>query len=263
MMEILDRNIKDLINQYPSMGKALDDFNIACTTCNVGTCKLKDIVEIHNLSEIDERALFMKIAGIVYPGKTVEIPHLPRKAAAAGAKKKFSPPMQMLVDEHKHIKRVIAAIPDLVESVKSSLPENRKTVEQVIDFIRNYADRFHHAKEEDILFKQFEPATDIIKVMLEEHKIGRGHVKEVLAGLELNDANRIAANLSAYGALLTEHIFKEDEILYPWMERNMSDSQIGRLYSDFLSVEESFDGSPQRLVAFAESLTLNKIQEVL
>lgn len=46
---------------------------------------------------------------------------------------------------------------------------------------------------------------------------------------------------SAYGALLTDHIFKENEVLYPWMERNMSDPQIGRLYSSFLSVEETFN----------------------
>lgn len=262
MNELLNQNIKDLINQYPSMAKLLTDFNIACTTCNVGTCRLKDIVEIHNLSEEDEKRLFTRIAEIVYPGKTVEIPRLARKTVASGAKKKFSPPMQMLVDEHKHIKRVIAAIPDIVESLKSNSPDKYEIVRQAVDFTRNYADRFHHAKEEEILFKQFE-ATDIIKVMLEDHEVGRGHVRGVIAGVERADDESISSHLLAYGALLTDHIFKEDEVLYPWMERNMSDSQIGRLYSSFLSAEETFDGNPERLVAFAEGLTLHTHLEEL
>ena len=54
----------------------------------------------------------------------------------------------------------------------------------------------------------------------------------------------IAKNLADYGALLTEHIRKEDEILYPWMDRSLSDSQIGKLYASFRDVDARFGECP-------------------
>ena len=96
MNDLLNQNIKDIIGRYPAIAEALGLFHIGCTTCSVGTCKLKDIVEIHNLSDKDERALFLRIAEIVFPGQKVEIPRLPRKYAADGAKKKMSRPWESL-----------------------------------------------------------------------------------------------------------------------------------------------------------------------
>ncbi|MEI6807958.1 MAG: hypothetical protein WCN95_04490, partial [bacterium] len=53
-------------------------------------------------------------------------------------------------------------------------------------------------------------------------------------------------HLSAYRELLTEHIKKEDEILYPWLDRQLSDSQIGRLYSAFSEVDVKFADTCRR-----------------
>ena len=50
MQEYLNRNIKDLITQYPKVGKILERYNIGCTTCSLGSCLFKDIIEIHNLA---------------------------------------------------------------------------------------------------------------------------------------------------------------------------------------------------------------------
>lgn len=257
MTEIINRNIKDIIIQFPAIAEVLNEYGIGCTTCNVGTCMLKDIVEIHNLSVEDESALLTKIAAIVFPGRKVAIPRLPRKYAGSGTNKKLSPPLQLLIQEHLYIKRVITAIPSVTASLKQNLADQKEIIGEIVDFIRNYADKFHHAKEEELLFKQFDQSNDIITVMLKEHEIGRNHVKEVIAGLERNDPAAIIENLSAYRSLLKEHIRKEDEILYPWMDRNLSDSQIGKLYADFLTAENSFGESPRRYVTFAENLPIN------
>ena len=47
-------------------------------------------------------------------------------------------------------------------------------------------------------------------------------------------------NLTAYGDLLKAHITKEDEILYPWMDRQLSDYQIGMFFSQFAEVDSLF-----------------------
>ncbi len=256
MERILGQNIKDLIAKHPAMAAALAEHGIGCSACNVGTCQLKDIVEMHALSMEDERSLLGKIAAIVFPGETVEIPQLPRKSGASGANRKLSPPMELLVKEHRHIKKVLAAIPGIVAHLDSTLESKKDLIRQVVAFVRNYADAFHHAKEEDILFNQFSAQTDTIVSMRKEHDIGRGYIKAVLAGLEANDSGAIAHHLTEYGILLKEHIRKEDEILYPWMDRNLTDSQIGKLFAQYAAIEQAFGDAPKRFVAFAEKISV-------
>ena len=94
-------------------------------------------------------------------------------------------------------------------------------------------------------------------MMRKEHEIGRSHVRAVLVGLETDDPSSIAHNLLEYGKLLKEHIRKEDDMLYPWMDRQLTDSQIGRLYSDFMAVDSAFVETLRRYVAFTEILQTN------
>ena len=57
MKEFLNKGIKEVIDQYPEIGKILDEYSIGCTSCGVGTCLLKDIVEIHNLPSVEEQEM--------------------------------------------------------------------------------------------------------------------------------------------------------------------------------------------------------------
>lgn len=60
MQEFMNVNIKDIIEQYPKTGEILQEHNIACVSCNVGTCLLRDILEIHNLSQDEEREVLTR-----------------------------------------------------------------------------------------------------------------------------------------------------------------------------------------------------------
>lgn len=260
METYLNKNIKDIINQFPKVADILNEYDIACAPCSVGTCMLKDVVEVHNLSYETEHELLVKIAAIIFPGKGVEIPRIERKVSHVAGQLKYSPPMRKLVDEHTYIKKLLAAIPIIVESINVANEDDRQLVINSIDFIRSYADRYHHAKEEDILFKKFSEDIEIIKAMLEEHQIGRGHVKAVLEAVEKGDNQSIKEHLTAYRELLKDHIKKEDEILYPWMDRNLSVSEVGGLFSQFNEVDKRFETSSQKYEGFANKLE-EKFQE--
>lgn len=247
-----------MITRYPRVGVILNEFEIGCVACSVGTCQVKDVVGIHGLSPEREAALFTKIRDVVSPGSSAPIPAIPRKAAAqpAGAHR-FSPPMQELVDEHKLIKRAIALIPALASRLQAGIDDHgRQLVARVIDFIRHYADRYHHAKEEDILFKYFDEKSDVLQAMHADHETGRGHVRAAEAAAARGDATDARERLLAYGALLTEHIRKEDEILYPWMDREMDDSTIGRLFGQFRQVDERYGDKPAYYRNLVESLEM-------
>ena len=240
MEHYLNRGIKDIIQEFPETGRILNGFNIGCTACNVGTCLLKDIVEVHNLTFEDEHALMLQIGRVIYPGIEIAVPRIERKVPVGDGVIRYSPPMRALVDEHTVIKRLLALIPRVTEDLNVTRPDDRKLILEAVDFIRSYADRFHHAKEEEILFREFGDDLEILKSMLEEHRMGRGYVKSVLEAVEKGDTASVSEHLTAYGRLLQGHIKKEDEILYPWMDRDLSVAKVGELFARFAKTDEQF-----------------------
>jgi hemerythrin-like domain-containing protein len=254
MESYLNKGIKEIIEQYPAVEKILDEYGIGCGPCSVGLCLLKDIVEIHRLPADQERELMARIAKTIDPEADIEIPEVKAASSEERVEIKYSPPMKKLVDEHVLIKRWIALIPKVVEHLDVETSGGRQLILDGIDMIRSYADRYHHAKEEDILFKYFDQDSQILQVMYEDHTTGRGHVKAMLEALERKDKTMLADRLMAYRELLTEHIKKEDEILYPWMDRTLSTRQIGELFAKFSGVDDQMGFAPEKYEKFVEAL---------
>jgi hemerythrin-like domain-containing protein len=152
-----------------------------------------------------------------------------------------------LSEEHQTILRAIDAILaecTLIEKGKSFDPAY---FEMAIDFIKNYADKFHHSKEEDVLFKAMMDNMDQmhcnpIPVMLHDHDDGREHVKEMEEGLRQNDHGRAIANAKGYCYLLKDHIYKEDNILYPMAEEALDEASKQLVLKQYDTIEkEQFD----------------------
>lgn len=254
MEEYLNRGIKEVIDEFPGLESILDEYGIGCGPCSVGTCLFKDIVEIHNLQPDQEQEMMARVAKAINPDAQVEIPQTKQTPKTPVNEIKYSPPMQKLVDEHVLIMRLIALIPEIINNLDVKSKEGRQIVLDGIDFIRSYADKYHHAKEEEILFGYFDEDLAIIKVIGEDHVTGRGFVKAALAALDDKDKEAVARHLASYRELLTQHIKKEDDILYPWMDRNLTTTQVGELYSKFQEAEEQIGYSPEKYVAFVNNL---------
>lgn len=260
MDEYLNQGIKDVIRQFPEVGDILNEHNIGCVPCTVGTCLLKDIINVHNIAPDEERELMARISHAVHPDQAPAAPRTERKPVPT-PKQSYSPPMQKLVDEHVLIKRLVALIPQIMENLDVESAEGRQIVIDGVDFIRSYADRYHHAKEEDILLKYFDEGLEIIKTIREDHETGRGHVRATLQAVEDRDKEAVREHLDAYRELLTEHIEKEDGILYPWMDRNLSMTQVGELYARFNAKDEGSGDAPKKYEALINRLEQEFAQE--
>jgi hemerythrin-like domain-containing protein len=137
---------------------------------------------------------------------------------------------RMMVEEHQLILRMIALVEHNTRLMEEGRFRNWQFFLDAVDFIRTYADRFHHAKEEDVLFvalvENGMPAKNSpIEAMHMEHDQGRALVRDLeeaarhaLAG-ENDSIPLIADNARGYATLLRAHIDKEDHILYPLAER--------------------------------------------
>lgn len=252
MEKHLSSGVKAVITEYPEVGRILDEFKVGCTTCFVGTCPLKDVVGIHNLSPADESELMYRIEKAIYPDCEVVKKEVAETAESAPLQ--FSPPVQALVNEHVVIMRWLALIPRVIEAIDTDPDNAWQWVAQGVDLIKNYADRYHHAKEEDVLFKYADESSEIIQAMYEEHRLGRGHRLAVSEAITTRDKAKATEHLSAFRALLTEHIRKEDEILYPWIDRNLTTHQVGEMYAKFAEADAASTVKPQRYLDFLNGL---------
>lgn len=137
---------------------------------------------------------------------------------------------QVMVDEHELILRMIALVEHNTALLEEGNFRNWQFYLDAVDFIRNYADHFHHAKEEDVLFTELikngmPEKQSPIEAMEMEHDQGRAHVRamedaaqKALDG-ETGQATIIAEHAKGYAELLRGHIEKENDILYPLAER--------------------------------------------
>lgn len=136
---------------------------------------------------------------------------------------------KILSKEHENILRVVDALELEISQLKNK-DIDINFFKRVIDFIKNYADKFHHAKEEDILFKEFtkranEGGTHCNPVgqMLFEHEEGRKNIMMMELGLNKKDKKMLMSEAGEYIQLIREHIVKEDRILYPMSDEALND----------------------------------------
>jgi hemerythrin-like domain-containing protein len=76
----------------------------------------------------------------------------------------------------------------------------------------------------------------------------------IINGIEEQDQEKVLKHLEFYRELLLGHIKREDEILYPWMDKCISTSQVGELFSSFNDVDEVFRDAPERYEEFIVKL---------
>ncbi|MCL4557513.1 MAG: hemerythrin domain-containing protein [Deltaproteobacteria bacterium] len=140
----------------------------------------------------------------------------------------------MLMHEHRIIEKMLNVLSNYSRKLEQGGTVQPERLKACVDFIRTFADTCHHAKEEGVLFAEMEthgmPRNGgPVGVMLAEHEMGRGYVKGMAKAIddyEKGDAGagkEFAKNARGYIGLLSQHINKEDNILYPMAEDMLSD----------------------------------------
>lgn len=133
-------------------------------------------------------------------------------------------PIAPLMIEHRLIERMIALIKQELDLLHShqKLNPNVVFIKQAIDFIRFYADKTHHGKEEEILFRELKkkplepPHQEIMDKLIEDHKFGRkttGMIAQALDRYEKGDQDQLAVIIDQLSTLVDfypKHIDLED-----------------------------------------------------
>ncbi|MBC8494731.1 hemerythrin domain-containing protein [archaeon] len=172
-------------------------------------------------------------------------------------------PTEILSDEHQNILTVIDAIERECKKLISGEEIDEQFFKKAIDFIRHYADKFHHAKEEDILFKEFcnnaeKAHCNPVDQMLLEHDIGRKFVKGMKEAIRNKDKSQLIENAEGYASLLQDHITKEDRILYPMCDEVISSKSQEKMLKQFKEVETNNIEAKKKYLAITKEFEERK-----
>ena len=155
---------------------------------------------------------------------------------------------QNLENDHVYIIRLI----DVMEKMVLNCATDTAHMELVVNLIKTYADGFHHAKEEQVLFplleeKGFSKVHGPVAVMLHEHVEGREFVKGISQRIDVYKAGNVSAlpeiyqYMQGYVDLLREHINKENNVLFKLADKALSSDEQLELLNKFGSIEKQYN----------------------
>jgi hemerythrin-like domain-containing protein len=150
-----------------------------------------------------------------------------------------------LMIEHRLIERMLSIVKDILAKIESTQTVDPVFVDTTVDFIRMYADRTHHGKEEDILFRELNRRTlsdedrRVMNELIEEHVFGRETTQALVEAnrrYREGDASAladIAGKLHTLVAFYPRHIEKEDKVFFPAARAYFTDEEEQALLAEF------------------------------
>ncbi len=174
-------------------------------------------------------------------------------------------PTQKLIAEHESILQALAALEGKLDTWEKGTPPDRAYVEKAVEFLRSFADRCHHGKEEDILFKAMVEELDFprnagpVAVLTREHEQGRAYLREIgeaagVLGQDPDALRRVVGNGRQYIQLLRMHIDRENTVVFPMVDQFLAEADNARLARQFDDFEREEMGQG-RHEALARLLT--------
>lgn len=168
--------------------------------------------------------------------------------------------LEILGREHGLIRQYLDNLTFAVEKLERGERPPKEFFEEAVQFARSFVDKYHHFKEEHIMFGQLAQKKGgefdgPIEALRHQHERGRNHIAEIAASIEGFAEGReikmtsMLENLAAYVSLLRQHIHREDHVFYPMVEQELAGSD-----DDILA--EAFEEESQK--AGADLLEQNR-----
>jgi hemerythrin-like domain-containing protein len=166
--------------------------------------------------------------------------------------------------EHRLIERVIGLLDVWAGKVAEKERIDPTLIDTVVDFIRTYADRTHHGKEEDILFRDLakkvlsEEDRNLMQALVDEHVYARETVAALVQARERYARGGrealpvILEKLKALAAMYPGHIEQEDKVFFPaameYLDRSEQDAMLQEMWEfDRRMIHEKYRAVVERL----------------
>ena len=147
--------------------------------------------------------------------------------------------MEQLEYEHEMISHLLAAMQEYSLSILRTKQVDREWLKNCLDYLQEYADVFHHQKEEELVFSRLKQASPQGKLLVEqgmlvEHDLARYYIRSMKKLLKKDVTEEVCVRLigfiQAYIDLLERHIEKENSVAYPYAVRKLAMDEIQKAF---------------------------------
>ncbi|MCP4580502.1 MAG: hypothetical protein GY839_02710 [candidate division Zixibacteria bacterium] len=157
--------------------------------------------------------------------------------------------IRILNKEHELILEFLDQLSKAAKLIFEEQNPSREFLELTVEFARHFADKFHHFKEEYIMFgvlaqKKEGSLLSLIERLRQQHEQGRNYIQEISESTngydkDLDSAIRtVHRNLKDYVTNLRRHIDYEDKTFFPIAEKELTAEELENLLSEFNKVDK-------------------------
>ena len=170
--------------------------------------------------------------GVTNPGVTVMKPRGP------------------LMIEHRLIERMLEVVRNQISFIDRTNAIDSVFIDTTVDFIRTYADRTHHGKEEDIMFRELAKKSmafedqKVMSELVDEHNYARQVVGELVQAKKhflegrLEALQTIKEKLTVLVEFYPGHIIKEDKVFFPRSENYLNEKEQETMLQEFWEFDQ-------------------------
>jgi len=178
--------------------------------------------------------------------------------------------LDTLKNEHLLVRRYLDNIEVVLDLMQKGGEVPEKFFTLAVDFSKNFMDKYHHFKEEYVIFmklaqKKAGALDPQIMSLREQHERGRSLVKSIKRSVggyinkeEIATAN-LEENLGYFHYLQKQHLNRENHVFYPMVRKTFSDEEMAEFEAEFESDAKRF---PKDMFKNSEQ-TVNDMAEVL
>ena len=154
--------------------------------------------------------------------------------------------------EHRLIEKMITVIQKSIPQIKETQRIDPVFMDTVIDFMRVYADRLHHGKEEDILFRDCESRDlseedrQLMQELRDEHATSRNNLaaldkakQRYVEGHNHIVISEIVVRMQNLVQLYPAHIAKEDKVFFPHSEKYFTEEEQQDMLQEFWDFDKT------------------------
>jgi hemerythrin-like domain-containing protein len=150
----------------------------------------------------------------------------------------INPFLKTLYDEHSIIINAIDVARQSKILIGIDNAQYESTIRQLITFFRNYADKYHHYKEENILFPEMNKRNEllvdgVIKEMFDNHEEFREKIRNIEINLDSKMYAQAQTELEKYGEALLDHIAVENDEVFQIAETLFTDDDLEKINHRF------------------------------
>lgn len=156
----------------------------------------------------------------------------------------------LLEHDHKIILRALNVLAEIAARVEKGAWVDSRDIESILRFLRLFEDEFHQTKEESALFPELRSCASAqskeLQHLLFEHEQERSLVEGLEESLKVKKGADFVFYANRLIALLRNHIYKEDHILFDIIEKSLSKNQDEAVIAAFAKFERGFEAGHGR-----------------